>query len=268
MPYAAKATVEHEFLTNLLKIYVTFRLPMRRSAIPRATPPVFDWYPPLAKWILKADTVTYSIVSCLWNDEYTLELTSDVIATRPAGVTLKYDGPNEKLETAWHKQWEPFGPIVSVELWTAVLANLYPQRALMFHTQATLITGGSLVVLQNTAFRYCEYSRIDPGDNGDSFSNSFFLKAGTYSFGVLGQASAAKGMIDWYIDGTRIILQQDWYSSLLTQNLVKTVSGITIPTDGYHKLIGTINGKNAASTAYSMFLTAYWLKPTTDPHRT
>ena len=34
----------------------------------------------------------------------------------PDRVTLEYNGPDENLRITWDKQWEPWGPIVSVEL--------------------------------------------------------------------------------------------------------------------------------------------------------
>ncbi|MBA7649717.1 hypothetical protein ES703_57515 [subsurface metagenome] len=43
-------------------------------------------------------------------------MTVPEIAVLPDRVTLEYDGPNENLRITWDKQWEPWGPIVSVEL--------------------------------------------------------------------------------------------------------------------------------------------------------
>lgn len=116
MPYAAKATVEHEFITDHLELYVTFRSPMKLSSEPLTNPPVWDIMPQLNKWLLDADTVEVDIVSSEWLDLWTLLLTSDTIATHPALVNLEYDGPDANLRTSWNKQWEPFGPIVSTDL--------------------------------------------------------------------------------------------------------------------------------------------------------
>lgn len=172
MPYAAKATVEHEFLTNLLEIYVTFRNPMRRSAIPQATPPLYDWYPSLAKWILKADSTTFAIVACVWIDEYTLQLTSDTIANRPAIVTLEYAGPDEQLETTWGKQWEPFGPIPSTDL-----------TATLWKTGMIILWSGSVASIPS-GFVLCN------GTNGTpNLKNRFIVGAGdTYAVGATGGA--------------------------------------------------------------------------------
>jgi len=51
-----------------------------------------------------------------WQDAWTLLLTVPNVVTLPNRVTLEYDGPSENLRITWTKQWEPWGPIVSVEL--------------------------------------------------------------------------------------------------------------------------------------------------------
>jgi hypothetical protein len=113
MPYAYVEKINHVFDTDHLKVYVTFRHQMQRSVIPQATPPVYDWYPLPAKWLLEADEVPIDIISSEWLDEFTLFLTSDTVASEPTGVTLEYAGPDEKLCYRWGKQIEPWGPRAS-----------------------------------------------------------------------------------------------------------------------------------------------------------
>jgi len=147
----------------------------------------------------------------------------------------------------------------------SIATNVFPQRATMWHGEATVITGNALTLAIDTAsmFNYAYYQ--NPCANGDSFSNSFFLKAGTYTLSVLGLTANSYGKIDWYIDGVKVVSLQDWYSSSTTKNVIKTAS-VTVVGDGYHQLIGTINGHNGSTSSphYNMALTAYWLKPTAD----
>lgn len=117
-PYAAKAIIQHEFDTDHLNIWLTFRHPMQRSEIPQAEPPVYDWMPPLHLWLLEADDVPVDITASEWQDEFTLLLTSDTVADPPNRVLLEYNGPDEKLCIAWQKQWEPWGPILSLDVTT------------------------------------------------------------------------------------------------------------------------------------------------------
>jgi len=104
-PYAAKAIIEHEFNTDHLNIFMTFRFPMAQSVKPAN-----------AKWICEVNEVVKAVTASAWQDEWTMLLTVDNIPTRPSRVTLEYDGPDENLKTTWEKQWEPWGPIVSLEI--------------------------------------------------------------------------------------------------------------------------------------------------------
>jgi len=104
-PYAAKAIVEHQFDTDHLNIFVTFRFQMDQTIKPAN-----------ALWICKVDAVLKAVTDSAWQDAYTMLLTVDNIVVLPEVVTLKYDGPSPLLKITWDKQWEPWGAIVSVEL--------------------------------------------------------------------------------------------------------------------------------------------------------
>lgn len=104
-PYAAKAIVEHEFDTDHLNIFVTFRFTMDQAV-----------KPPLALWLCEVDSVLKAVSASAWQDAWTILLTVPNIIVNPDRVTLEYNGPDENLKITWDKQWEPWGPIVSVEL--------------------------------------------------------------------------------------------------------------------------------------------------------
>lgn len=148
--------------------------------------------------------------------------------------------------------------------------RLIPQRATMFHDQATVITGNAIVKVYVVGFtgvnsNALNYASQNASANGDSFSNSFFLKAGTYNFTALGVKNTNCGKIDWYIDGVKVVSQDDYYGALSLNELF--THSVTVVGDGYHKLVGTINGKHASSSGYHMYLTRYWFAPATDPER-
>lgn len=104
-PYAAKAIIEHEFDTNLLNVFVTFRFQMNQFIKPAND-----------LWLCEVDDVPKPVTVSAWQDAYTMLLTVPDVVVLPDRVTLEYDGPEENLQTTWDKQWEPWGPIVSVEL--------------------------------------------------------------------------------------------------------------------------------------------------------
>jgi hypothetical protein len=148
-------------------------------------------------------------------------------------------------------------------------APFYRRRATMWHDGMTVITGTAKAKTYIASTNVINYVVQGPPANGDSFSNSFFLKAGTYSFYVLGYTNSNCGLIDWYVDGVKVISLQDWYSASLTYGVTQQVDSITITGDGYHKLVGTVNGKNGSSVSpyYYVGLLKYWFAPSSDPAR-
>jgi hypothetical protein len=117
-PYAAKFLVQHEFDTDHLNIWLTFHLSMNQTVKPLDE-----------KWICYVDTVEKPVTVSAWQDAYTLLLTVPDIASAPNRVLLKYAGPGpvvydpadperKTLEISWHKQYEPCGPILSLDITT------------------------------------------------------------------------------------------------------------------------------------------------------
>ncbi len=101
-PYSAKAIVQHEFVTDHLNIYVTFRFAMDQTVKPANN-----------LWFCIVDSISEDVTASAWQDAWTMLLTVDNIASIPERVTLEYDGPDPNLRITWQKQWEPWGPIVS-----------------------------------------------------------------------------------------------------------------------------------------------------------
>lgn len=104
-PYAAKSYVQHEFDTDHLNVFITFRFSMDVTV-----------KPPVGLWLCRVDSVVKVVSNSAWQDAWTLLLTVDSVVVLPERVTLEYEGPHEDLKITWEKQWEPWGPIVSVEL--------------------------------------------------------------------------------------------------------------------------------------------------------
>lgn len=142
-------------------------------------------------------------------------------------------------------------------------AAQYPRRAFGFHGNDLIVTGGALTRVHNASQDFSHYAYQNPAANGNTFTTSIMLRAGTYTLSVLGITANNKGKIDWYVDDVLQISGQDWYSSSATYNVVKSGS-ITVVGDGYHILKGVVNGKNASSSAYQMWLTEWWIAPTSD----
>lgn len=144
--------------------------------------------------------------------------------------------------------------------------NEMPKRATMWHDEATVLTGNLMAASIDTTAIYNGTYLQTPSANGDSFSHSFFLQAGTYQLSVLGKTGTALAKIDWYVDNViqASLTGQDWYSASSVPNVVKNGS-VTVIGDGYHVLKGVVNGRNVANvSAFNIALTKYWIKPVVD----
>jgi hypothetical protein len=127
----------------------------------------------------------------------------------------------------------------NVNIDSAVL--IYPTRALFSHINSTVIAGNALT--QNTDVPFLGYAYQSPAANGDSFTQSFMLKAGTYTFRSRGFPDGAnRGKIDWSIDGSVVISADNWASGTTRRDHTVTVVG-----DGRHVLTGTINGSTSGN---------------------
>lgn len=145
MPYAAKAVIQHEFQTNHLNVWITFRHPMDELVMPS-----------LSKWMPVLDDVSKDVTSSEWLDEFTLLLEIAAVAARPIRVTLAYDGPDPYLHTTWGKDWEPWGPILSTDL-----------TATLFFTGAILLWYGLIATIPS-GWRLCDGTNGTP-DLRDKF---------------------------------------------------------------------------------------------------
>lgn len=141
---------------------------------------------------------------------------------------------------------------------TTLVSTDLPTRATMWHDESTILVGSALLhnVSAFQIFNFIDYQ--NPPANGDTFTQSFFVRAGIYNFSILGITYNNNGLIDWFLDGNRIITGQDWYSAAGTFNVVKTLTGLSVPFDGKHVLRASINGKNVASSNYFAQLTKMW----------
>ncbi|MBA7692528.1 hypothetical protein ES703_101095 [subsurface metagenome] len=72
--------------------------------------------PPNTLWLVEVDDVLKPVSESAWQDPWTMLLTVPDVVVLPDRVTLEYEGPSADLRITWEKQWEPWGPIVSLEL--------------------------------------------------------------------------------------------------------------------------------------------------------
>lgn len=146
---------------------------------------------------------------------------------------------------------------------------IYPTRSTLFADEFIYALSGSAVTAIDATHRYGFYTNNAAAPaNGDSFSVSFLLKAGTYTLKVLGQTASDQGIIDFALDGGSVAASQDWYAGSGAANVEKSSGSIVVSGSGRHKLTGTINGKHASSSSYAFRLTKIWFVPSSDTSET
>jgi len=144
------------------------------------------------------------------------------------------------------------------------LIGQFPQRATMWHEEATVTVGNPIVATVSTGMLYNGLWVQTAAADGDTFTNTCMLDSGTYTLYVLGNTRNVCGMVDWYVNNVLEGSGQDWYSAASSPNVVKTVGSIVIATPGRYVVKGVVNGKNGSSTDYQLRLVKYWLKQATD----
>lgn len=149
--------------------------------------------------------------------------------------------------------------------WAAASGGTAPATASLLFDEATALVGDLVLVGEEAtvigdfqAYTFVMLNAATHAD-ADSFAQSFFLAAGSYTLSVRGLSGSNRAKVDWYIDNVLAVSGQDWYSASFVRNVVQTAS-VTVTTDGRHTLKAVVNGKHASSSDYYYALTKAWLK--------
>ena len=139
----------------------------------------------------------------------------------------------------------------------------YPKRLTVFADE--LITTPTVAITLNTSQQYAFYvvPTTANANDGDEYSFSGVFESGAYNFTILGLLQASSGIVDFYIDGALSYSGQDWYSAAVAYNTRKYIYDRVL-TAGYHYFTLKINGKNASSSDYTLFLTKIEVKQDSD----
>jgi hypothetical protein len=131
----------------------------------------------------------------------------------------------------------------------------YPLSWVLFHRYSLVTVGNALVVNHNAGQDFAHECVQGPGQNGDTFTQAFYLAAGNYVLNVLGTTEPGSGILTWWIDGVLAVAAQDWYTVGVVQNVVKTAN-VTVVGNGQHVLKGIVDGQNVLSGGFNIYLTA------------
>ena len=144
-----------------------------------------------------------------------------------------------------------------------VFAPRPPKRATIWPNTDRVVAGNAISGSgpDGTSYARFSYWAQAAAAINDERSNSFFLRAGTYTFRLRGLTTNAAGIATIYIDG---VSQGtiDMYAAAAASG-AGTLS-ITVVGDGYHKLNIKMASKNGSSSNYSLFAECYDIYPAAD----
>jgi len=114
-----------------------------------------------------------------------------------------------------------------------------------FTSHAGLFFGGSIANTSST--------------DGDNLSYKVYLDVGTYALLLFTRTHPGGPIVDFDIDAVEVASFDD-YSNPGVNNVIFTQTGIIISTPGLKTLKARVDGKNASSSAYLLYLTymALW----------
>lgn len=136
---------------------------------------------------------------------------------------------------------------------------VYPKRASWF-----FIDGIGAELKRNSYYTDMEFRALwyqTSAADGDSWTFSAVLAAGSYAFYAIGRNGPGHGKLDYYIDGVTIETGQDWYNGSNVSNIIKSFT-FSVPSSGYHVFTLTVNGKTGSN--YYISLGRLWVIPTSD----
>lgn len=135
----------------------------------------------------------------------------------------------------------------------------YPTKATCWHEESKVTVGNAIIRTTVTSQPYNVYNYQFTSANGDTFQQPILLAAGTYDFKRLGVTLVAGGVMDWYLDSTKIVSAESWYAGGTNYNVLKTTSGIVVATSGLHDIKGVVTGKGfPMGGGYDIQLTKFW----------
>lgn len=140
----------------------------------------------------------------------------------------------------------------------------WPRRAICWHEFSLVTVGNALTKLSDTNQRHNSYAFQNTAADGNTSTNGFKLRPGSYTMNVLGITNASYGKVDWYIDNALAVSAQDWYSAGATYNVIKTATVQVYGVSPWHTLKAVVNGKNASSSDYILALTLIEFVPSAD----
>ncbi len=148
---------------------------------------------------------------------------------------------------------------------TTFTATSLPKRATLWADESIKTAGNNFTHVFDGNQIHAAYSYQNASANGDTFTQSVFLRAGTYTPEILAVKEANGGILKVQLDGVDVMTNLDFYAASTTYNVAfGAAQPFTIPTDGYHKLTFVVTGRNGSSGGWNIKWTKMDLKQAAD----
>jgi hypothetical protein len=131
----------------------------------------------------------------------------------------------------------------------------------MLTTEPDAVGQGTWAIAINTGLPFNgRFSNVSASADGDNFSLNFRCASGVYTLQFNAAKDGSWGILDIDIDDVEVG-SFDLYAGVADYNNVEEVTGISLGR-GEHTLKFRIDGKNASSSDYNVFLQGIALKRT------
>lgn len=140
--------------------------------------------------------------------------------------------------------------------------SVYPQTAVHFHRDSTVVLGNPIAFTQVTAEMFNGIWLQSAAAQNDETNFYVFLAAGTYTMRFNWRKQTQAGKLTIKIDTVAVLSDFDMYGTA-TDNLIEEVS-FTIATDGMHTVETHMYSKNASSSGYVCSLGMFYFRRTGD----
>jgi hypothetical protein len=118
------------------------------------------------------------------------------------------------------------------------------------------VGAGTWVFSVDASSPFNTFLRNSSTADGDNCTYKAYLGAGTYTIQVNYRQKNVNGKMDLFIDADKVISAQDHYAGAESYNNIYEETGVVVATAGLKDIKIALNGKNASSSDYVVYISA------------
>lgn len=214
-----------------------------------------------------ANTLATALLSLYKNPPARLSVKAIGLPFLELGDRVTVNSTNAKINGDYwlirHSLSYDGGLISDMDLYACPSPQL-PTRATLWHEDSTVTVGGAIAPATSGVYNYESVWLQSPAANGDTFTQAFWLAAGTYTMSIRYSGDTGRGKCTFSIDGTSIGTI-DFNQGVFTANAIAYITPFTISSSGYHTLRGVVaQGFLGVAQGYLIPLSKMSIYPASD----